>query len=192
MEKVQIILSAQTQEILGDKFVSGLKYNDKVLPVQGVFIEIGSVPNTEFLGGLVNLNERGEIIVDHKNADGKEMFWIRSYMSNKNKYPEQNGLNLTDGGEGRINAKMSEDQWKEFLYYVNKFEFHAFGQRVGYMLSLLKKETKLDVPDFILIYMKSKIRYSVSLGKINGVDIKEWKIEDCIGKEKLLSWWYHG
>lgn len=33
-------------------------------------------------------------------ASGREMFWIRSYMSNKNRYPEQNGLNLTDGGDG--------------------------------------------------------------------------------------------
>lgn len=90
------------------------------------------------------------------------------------------------------NAKMSEEQWKEFLYYVNKFESHGFCQRAGYMLSLVKKETKLDVPDFILNYMKSKIKYSVSLGKGKGIYIKEWKIEDCIGKEKLLSWWYHG
>lgn len=89
------------------------------------------------------------------------------------------------------NAKMDKEQWKEFLYYVNKFESHAFCQRVGFMLSLVKKKTKLDVPDFILNYMKSKINYSVHLGKGGGVYTKEWKIEDCIGKD-LLSWWYHG
>lgn len=33
-------------------------------------------------------------------SNGREMFWVRSYMSNKNKYPDQNGLNLTDGGDG--------------------------------------------------------------------------------------------
>jgi len=37
---------------------------------------------------------------DDGYANGKEMFWIKSHMSNKAKYPEQNGLNLTDGGEG--------------------------------------------------------------------------------------------
>lgn len=88
------------------------------------------------------------------------------------------------------NAKMDKEQWKEFLYYVKKFESHAFCQRVGFMLNLLKKEAKLDVPDFILNYMKSKIKYDVRLGKGEGVSIKEWKIEDCIGN--LLSWWYHG
>lgn len=39
----------------------------------------------------------------------KEIFWIRSYMSNKCKYPEQNGLNMTDGGEGVLGIKRSEE-----------------------------------------------------------------------------------
>lgn len=34
------------------------------LPLDGVFAEIGWVPNTEFLGGLVPLNDQGEVIVD--------------------------------------------------------------------------------------------------------------------------------
>lgn len=37
---------------------------------------------------------------DSDFASGKEMFWIRSFMCNVNKYPQQLGLNLTDGGEG--------------------------------------------------------------------------------------------
>ena len=41
-------------------------------------------------------------------CEGKEVFWIRSYMSNRNKYPEQNGMNLTDGGEGSPGAKRSD------------------------------------------------------------------------------------
>jgi len=42
-------------------------------------------------------------------AAGKEMFWIRSNMSNFSKWPELRGMNLTDGGEGRIGAKASEE-----------------------------------------------------------------------------------
>lgn len=42
-------------------------------------------------------------------ANGKEMFWIRTFMSNKNKYPQQNGLNLTDGGDGTRGYKMSPE-----------------------------------------------------------------------------------
>ncbi len=72
--KVTIISNAESQEILGDKFVSSLKYLDKQdnqikeLAVEGVFVEIGSVPNSEFMGGLVEMNSGGEIIVDHKTG----------------------------------------------------------------------------------------------------------------------------
>lgn len=45
-------------------------------------------------------------------ASGKELFWIRSYMSNKNKYQEQKGLNLTDGGEGVLGNKLSIERKK--------------------------------------------------------------------------------
>ncbi len=33
----------------------------------GIFVEVGSVPNTDFLGNLVNLNPYGEIAIDHRN-----------------------------------------------------------------------------------------------------------------------------
>lgn len=47
-------------------------------------------------------------------AQGKEMFWIKTYMCNSNKWPDQNGLNLTDGGSGNIGSKLSKEH-KEFL-----------------------------------------------------------------------------
>ena len=47
---------------------------------------------------------------DIKYADGKEMMWIRSLMTNFSKWGKiTNGLNLTDGGEGRVGAKASEE-----------------------------------------------------------------------------------
>lgn len=72
LKSVKVIFNAETKEILGDKLVSGLRYKDKikdkekVLDVQGVFVEVGSVPNSDFLGDLVNKNDFGEIAVDHK------------------------------------------------------------------------------------------------------------------------------
>lgn len=69
-----IILNAQTLEILGDKFVSGLKYKDRVsgkekrLEVDGVFVEIGSVPNSEMVKGLVDLDKYGQVVIDSKHA----------------------------------------------------------------------------------------------------------------------------
>ena len=73
-DKVSVIMNADTQEILGDKFVSGLKYLDKndnqvkELKVEGIFVEIGSVPNSEFIKDLADTNQKGEIIVDHKTG----------------------------------------------------------------------------------------------------------------------------
>ncbi|HEY4496733.1 MAG TPA: FAD-dependent oxidoreductase [Candidatus Paceibacterota bacterium] len=70
--KVEILLHAKTTKISGDNMVTGLEYEDlkekvtKKLELGGVFVEIGSIPNTDFLNGLVELNKFGEIIVDHK------------------------------------------------------------------------------------------------------------------------------
>ena len=69
--KVQMISSAEIEEILGNQTVTGLRYKDKKtegtkeLTVGGVFIEIGLISNSEFVRGLVELNEAGEIVVDH-------------------------------------------------------------------------------------------------------------------------------
>lgn len=70
----EIILNAQTLEVLGDKFMTGLKYKDhksgeeKTLAVDGVFVEIGSVPNSEMVKGLVELDKWGQVIIDSKHA----------------------------------------------------------------------------------------------------------------------------
>lgn len=70
----EIIFNAQTMEVVGDKFVTGLKYKDrktneeKLLDVGGVFVEIGSVPNSEMVKGLVELDKWGQVIIDSKHA----------------------------------------------------------------------------------------------------------------------------
>ncbi len=68
--KVIFLVNAETIEIQGNQFVESLVYEDaktkekKELKVSGIFISIGQSPNTEFAKNLVNLNERGEIIID--------------------------------------------------------------------------------------------------------------------------------
>lgn len=70
--KVQLVFGVQTLEILGEATVTGIKYKDlksgeeKTLNLGGVFVEIGAIPNTDFVTGLVELNKFNEIIVDHK------------------------------------------------------------------------------------------------------------------------------
>jgi alkyl hydroperoxide reductase subunit F len=73
LPNVAAILNAQTTEVTGDgQKVNGLAYKDrasgeaKQVELEGVFVQIGLVPNTEWLKGTVELSRHGEIIVDAK------------------------------------------------------------------------------------------------------------------------------
>jgi alkyl hydroperoxide reductase subunit F len=72
LPNVEILLSAKTTEVLGDgQKVTGLVYENRVagqrhtLALEGIFVQIGLLPNTEWLKGAVELSPRGEIVVDH-------------------------------------------------------------------------------------------------------------------------------
>ncbi|NOX96563.1 MAG: FAD-dependent oxidoreductase [Nitrospirae bacterium] len=69
-EKVTVINGAQTREILGDKMVTGLVVSrdgkEEKISVQGIFIEIGSVPESDFASGVAK-NEFGEIVINNSN-----------------------------------------------------------------------------------------------------------------------------
>ncbi len=68
--KMKGILNADIIEVTGDKFVSDLRYKDKLsgeettLPVTGIFVEIGMLPNTDFVKGFVPLDDYGRIKID--------------------------------------------------------------------------------------------------------------------------------
>ncbi|PIF77981.1 alkyl hydroperoxide reductase subunit F [Variovorax sp. 54] len=70
LKNVDIFTNAQTTEITGDQKVNGLVYKDratgelKKVELEGVFIQIGLVPNTDWLKGTVELTKHGEIVVD--------------------------------------------------------------------------------------------------------------------------------
>jgi thioredoxin reductase len=68
-KNVEIITNAQTTEIFGDGFVKGFKIDvkgkEKILNVEGIFVEIGSVPNIDFAKKLVKTNRWGEIMIKH-------------------------------------------------------------------------------------------------------------------------------
>lgn len=73
LPNVSVITSAHSKEIAGDgKKVTSLNYIDRKtekpqeVPLDGVFIQIGLVPNSQFLKGTVELTKFGEIIVDEK------------------------------------------------------------------------------------------------------------------------------
>ena len=73
LKNVDIHTNAQTTEITGDgQKLNGLSYKDRVsnavhhVELEGVFVQIGLVPNTEFLKGTLELSKFGEIVVDAK------------------------------------------------------------------------------------------------------------------------------
>lgn len=74
LPNVTVVKNAQTKEITGDQSVNGITYVDretgeeKHVELQGVFVQIGLVPNTEWLEGTVERNRMGEIIVDKHGA----------------------------------------------------------------------------------------------------------------------------
>ncbi len=75
LPNVTIITSALTTEVLGDgEKVTGLVYRNREteelheVPLEGIFVQIGLVPNTEWLKGSVGLSPRGEIEIDARGA----------------------------------------------------------------------------------------------------------------------------
>ena len=80
LPNVTVHTNAQTTEITGDgSKVNGIRYKDRAtgtehhVELAGVFVQIGLVPNTEFLKGTVELSKFGEIVVDakgHTNVPG--------------------------------------------------------------------------------------------------------------------------
>ena len=73
LPNVKVVLNALTTEVLGDgRKVTGLVYTDRASAVshnvelEGIFVQIGLLPNTEWLRGVVGLSNRGEIITDER------------------------------------------------------------------------------------------------------------------------------
>ena len=74
LSNATVITHALSTEVVGDgSQVTGLKYKDRAtdtehtLELSGIFVQIGLLPNTDFLKGTVDLNVRGEIIIDERN-----------------------------------------------------------------------------------------------------------------------------
>lgn len=76
-KKIKVVLNAKIKKILGKNEVQGLIYEDlvskkeKTLGTKGIFIMIGEIPATDYIQGLVNFNEKDEIIVDPKTLQTK-------------------------------------------------------------------------------------------------------------------------
>lgn len=71
--KMKAVKFASPKEVKGDKFVNGLVYTDTMnnvdvhIPVTGIFVEVGSLPNTDFAADLIKLDEFKRIVTDPRN-----------------------------------------------------------------------------------------------------------------------------
>jgi alkyl hydroperoxide reductase subunit F len=69
---MRVLNNAEPTAVVGEKFVTGLKWKDgktgetALLPVEGIFVEIGLLPNTEWIGDILEKNAIGQIKVDPK------------------------------------------------------------------------------------------------------------------------------
>jgi alkyl hydroperoxide reductase subunit F len=75
LPNVTVIKSAQTTEVKGDgQKVTGLVYKDRTteelhtVELEGIFVQIGLLPNSDWLKGTVELSRFGEIVIDAKGA----------------------------------------------------------------------------------------------------------------------------
>lgn len=71
--KMKAVDNAEVVEVKGDKFVNGLSYKNKKtdelveLLIKGIFVEIGQIPNTDFVKGLVDLDPYSRIKINPRN-----------------------------------------------------------------------------------------------------------------------------
>lgn len=74
LPNVTVLTNARTQEITGTDKVNGISYIDlqsgeeKHVELSGVFVQIGLVPNTDWLGDFVERTAHGEIVIDQRGA----------------------------------------------------------------------------------------------------------------------------
>ncbi|MEK7575076.1 MAG: FAD-dependent oxidoreductase [Patescibacteria group bacterium] len=71
--KMHAVLNVDILEVKGTDFVEGITYKEKdsgktvELPAQGIFVEIGSTPSTDYISKLIKLDSFGQVVVDPKN-----------------------------------------------------------------------------------------------------------------------------
>lgn len=107
--KVSVIYFGLIQEILGENTVEGIRYKDAHtgeaadIRLDGVFVEIGMIPNSDFVGELVNRNERGEIVLDHRTKTTSRLGIFATGDVTDAPY-KQNNISAGDGVVAALSA----------------------------------------------------------------------------------------
>jgi alkyl hydroperoxide reductase subunit F len=107
--KVTVILRAQVKEIKGEQFVTGLVYLDKEsgqekkIPVEGVFVEIGTVANSSLAKNVLELNEQGEIKIDLRNRTSRPNIFAAGDVTDVSH--KQIVIAVGEGAKATLNVK---------------------------------------------------------------------------------------
>lgn len=82
--------------------------------------------------------------------------------------------------------------WNYLKEIYNKYASNRQFQITGYILELLKKRTKSNIPKEIIDFFRSKKKSKVKLINNNtkSIYIKEWLLQDNLGEKEILSWWF--
>jgi alkyl hydroperoxide reductase subunit F len=105
---VTIIFDAAPQEILGKEFVTGISYKDAKsgeitkLALDGVFVEIGLTPNSDFIKDLVQRDDQGAVTVDPKTqATSAAGIWAAGDVTDA--LYRQNNISVGDAAKAVLN-----------------------------------------------------------------------------------------
>jgi alkyl hydroperoxide reductase subunit F len=106
--QVEILWNTVIEEVKGDKFVNGVKYKNtktgesKELALEGVFVEIGLIPNSDFVKDLVKLDEFGHVVVDHRTQQTSSPgIWAAGDVSDV--LYDQNNISVGDSIKALLN-----------------------------------------------------------------------------------------
>ena len=119
---IEVIMESVVEEIIGDRAVSAVRLKNvetsqiKTLPVEGIFIYAGYRPNTEYLKGLVDLDEVGCVVTDAEMATQIPGLFAAGDVRSK-------GLRqvVTAAGDGATAANSAEK-------YIEAMENRQYGK----------------------------------------------------------------
>lgn len=82
--------------------VRGPQGQEQVIPVRGLFVELGLIPNTQLVQGLVDLDEQGRVNVDSRGATSRAGIYAAGDVTNS--YAEQVLIAMGDGAKAALSA----------------------------------------------------------------------------------------
>lgn len=105
--KINLFRDWEVQQVIGDDFVTGLGLvatngETRVLPVEGVFVELGLLPNNDLVKELVDLDELGRIIVNHHCETNVPGLFAAGDVTNV--YAEQVPVAIGEGVKAALSA----------------------------------------------------------------------------------------